>query len=444
METMNFYREHQAEMSVIGGLLLDFDATKHALLELSPSEFELEELGTAFEAIAGMEQSRRPVDLVTLLEQLPAEQSLKGILSACINATPSLCNYDAYVNIVKARAQKRRMVSILSDLAFGGYETDEMLSRLQGLVEEEQSQDTSLRENMMLYKLAEYRGELYSESAARKISTGFSGLDAKLGQLEKRNFTVIGARPSVGKTAFACCLANNVVEKGKRVVFFSLEMPESQLFNRLASLRLSIDHGRLRDKKLSKDEKEAVIRSLSQMTQDGRLYLFDDVYAIERMERIISKLRPDLVLIDYLQLVTSHIDFRQTLDRVSHVSMACKRIAKRYDTQMVALAQLSRSVEDRKGNVPMLSDLKDCGHIEQDADTVLFLHREYVYDKKASPEKSSVIIAKARHGETGALNFCFTGKYQRFLEVDQHHDSSSYIPRQERFADAGTGSWPPV
>lgn len=432
---MNDSMRLEAEASVVGGLLIDFPRTKQALLELTPGEFYNEDFRLAFEKISAIDQRGDKVDFITVISELGGNPEMKVTLAQTVQMIPSLGNYESYVSIVKNEAQRRRLVEGMQEMCFGAYNSSEIITKLSEIIETEQTKDNTYREDMMLYKVAEYRGSLYDGDNKSKILTGYSDLDRMLGGLAKRNFTVIGARPSMGKTAFAGCVAANLVDRGHKVDFFSIEMTANQLFDRFGSNKQSIDHNRLRDRKTSAEENEAVIKSLRALTENKNFYLFDDFDSIEKMESIIAKNRPAVAIIDYLQLATTNVYYREVRDQVSHISKACKRIAKRYDCHVIALAQLSRDVERRKSKVPILADLRDCGQIEQDADTVIFLYREYVYNKNKSPEPASVIVAKNRHGETGILDFRFIGKYQRFVQVDKKHEDWKEVP--------GTG-WPPA
>jgi len=431
----------EAEMSVIGGLLLDYHQTREAALELAPEEFYYDKTREIFQIIMEKGKKREPVDFITVLAAMGETPDAKVLLVKCAETLPTLGNFTAYVNIVKNEAQKRRISTVLQDLTFGtGFSSAEMLAKLKGLLDTEQAQDTSYREDQMLYDLGEYRALLYDTSRDHKISTGYGNLDYLLGELEKQNVTIVGARPGMGKTAFACNLSTNIQKRGRKVLFFSLEMPKFQLFHRLAANLVAIEHNRIRDNKTTAEEKAKIITALLALAENNNYYVFDDVYSIERMESIIARSRPDVVIIDYIQLVLANHNFQRDMDRISHVSRESKRIAKTYKCQMIELAQLSREVDKRPVKTPVLADLRECGQLEQDADTVIFIYREYAYNKAVPPEPTSIIVAKNRHGETGLVDYRFEGAYQRFLEVDRYS-----TPPDDGWMDVDIqGPWPPA
>lgn len=431
----------EAEQSVLGAVLVEPGCLSELVEKLRPESFFRSQHKALFGEMVRMFTGGEPVDFITLLEAareaeiFQTEQEAKVYLTHLMEIVPSVRNLSAYVDIILDKQLVRNLMEISGDIlsearesgAEGHLLLDSAEQRIydvrqgrsaKGLVS---ISDTLIETYDRLNKLSGDDREQYLG-----IRTGFSAVDERIGGLNKSDLILIAARPGMGKTSFALNIAANVAIKAKKkVAIFSLEMSSEQLTTRMLSCEACVESRRLRSGLLEGDDWTRLAEA-AQLLNKAPI-LIDDTAGITIPE-IKAKLRRikdlDLVIIDYLQLMSSgrHTDNR--VQEVSEMTRNLKLMAKELNVPVVVLSQLSRATESRQGHKPMLSDLRESGSIEQDADIVMFLYRESYYllqEGQEAPEQDTVecIVSKNRHGETGSAVLCWDGQYTRFTTLEE-------------------------
>ncbi|MCQ2537360.1 MAG: replicative DNA helicase [Lachnospiraceae bacterium] len=434
---------HDAEMSVIGAMIMDRDAITHAADRLSPDDFYTQEFKVMFEAIKEMYTVGQAVDITTLIVKLqekdlaPEFCGLEHIMSI-VDRTPTSANIKYYVDIVQDKAIERRLIKTLEGLAGEAYMEKEGVQSLLDHTEKE------------VFKLVQSRGSsdhvdikqvVYStlrniEAAAKNssgitgVATGFRDLDRSLAGLQKSDFILIAARPSMGKTAFVLNLANYIAVRSKvTTVFFSLEMSRESLVERMLAMDSLISATTLRAGTL-KDNEWGDLVGAAREIGDSAL-IIEDTPGISVAE-LRSKCRKyklennlGLIIIDYLQLMSGDGRTESRQQEVSEISRSLKALARELDVPLIALSQLSRAVESRPDKRPMMSDLRESGSIEQDADVVMFIYRDEYYNKNTEhPGEAEIIISKQRKGPTGTVRLQWQAQYTRFRNLEHEHQDN--------------------
>ncbi len=428
----------EAEQSVIGSMIMDRDAIVTASELISEEDFYNKQYGTLFQTMIELNDAGSPVDLVTLQNRLrekdvPPEVSSLEFVRDLISAVPTSANIKYYANIVAEKSTLRKMIRINEELANTCYGEKESLEyiledaekKIFQLVQRRNADDfVPIRQVVMN---AMDRIEMASRNKGRVtgIATGFTDLDYRTAGMQPSDLVLIAARPSMGKTAFALNIAQHVAFKqNKPLAVFSLEMSKEQLVNRLFSLESSVDAQKLRIGQLDDREWERLIESAGVIGKSN--LVIDDTPGISISE-LRSKCRKlkleqniSMVIIDYLQLMTGsgHTDSRQ--QEISDISRSLKSIARELSVPVLALSQLSRAVEQRPDHRPMLSDLRESGAIEQDADVVMFIYRDEYYNHD-SPKQgvSEIIIAKQRNGPIGTVELAWLPEYTKFANLER-------------------------
>lgn len=439
----------EAEQSVLGGLFLEPDAWAKVTERLRQDDFYRRDHRIIFNAIAELDSHGSPFDLVTVAEWLENNQQLDdagglGYLTALADSTPSASNISAYADIVRKRSILRQLVRAtteISDAVFNpsGRTSNEILDFAEQSIFEIAEQESRGRKSYknlkdLLVTTLERIDELYhKKSHITGVSTGFNDLDRQTAGLQKSDLIIVAGRPSMGKTAFAINIAEHaVIKDGMSVAVFSMEMSGEQLSMRLMSSLGRIDQHKVRTGKLD-DEDWPRLTSAVEILKDAKLFI-DDTPALTptelraRCRRIAREHTLDMVIIDYLQLmqVTGTKENRAT--EISEISRSLKAMAKELNIPVVALSQLNRSLEQRPNKRPVMSDLRESGAIEQDADIIVFIYRDEVYDPE-SPDKGTaeIIIGKQRNGPIGTVRLSFLGRYTRFENyVDDGSFSSGF------------------
>ena len=379
----------------------------------------------------------KPVDLVTLQNRLrekdvPPEISSMEFVRDLLNAVPTSANVRHYANIVSEKAVLRRLIKLTEEIENDCYlnkepvevimeETEKKMFQLLG---QRNSGDFMPIRQVVINTLENIERASKTKGNVTGIPTGFTDLDYKTSGLQNSDFILIAARPSMGKTAFVLNIAQYMAfKKDKAVAIFSLEMSREQLMNRLLSMESKVDSQHLRTGNLKDDEWSKLIESAG-MIGESRL-MIDDTPGISIGE-MRSKCRKyklehglDIIIIDYLQLMTGSVgrssESRQ--QEVSDISRQLKGLARELNVPVVSLSQLSRAVESRPDKRPMLSDLRESGAIEQDADVVMFIYRDEYYNKDSEFKKQAeIIIAKQRNGPVGTVNLAWLGEYTKFAD----------------------------
>ncbi len=407
---------------------------------LTSDDFYQHQYGVIFDAMVELFNEGKPVDLVTLQNRLrekdvPPEISSMEFVRDLLNAVPTSANVRHYANIVSEKAVLRRLIKLTEEIENDCYlnkepvevimeETEKKMFQLLG---QRNSGDFMPIRQVVINTLENIERASKTKGNVTGIPTGFTDLDYKTSGLQNSDFILIAARPSMGKTAFVLNIAQYMAfKKDKAVAIFSLEMSREQLMNRLLSMESKVDSQHLRTGNLKDDEWSKLIESAG-MIGESRL-MIDDTPGISIGE-MRSKCRKyklehglDIIIIDYLQLMSgsgkSSSESRQ--QEISDISRSLKALARELNVPVVALSQLSRAVEQRTDHRPMLSDLRESGAIEQDADVVMFIYRDDYYNKDSENKGiAEIIIAKQRNGPIGTVNLVWLPDYTKFANAER-------------------------
>ena len=428
-----------AERSVLGAMMQDHEALSLAIEALRAEDFYHPANRELFDAMHRLQSAGQPVDIVTVDEELTRRGTLEGVggIQYVVDISryvPTTANARAYIQIVAEKATLRRLIHAGDEIVQASYAQQEPLADILGRAEKSIFDIVMRRtEGSTLVHIADILPDTYQrietlsrlKGAIDGVPTGFVDLDNLLTGLHGGELVLVGARPSMGKTSFAMnVLSYASVMAGKTVAAFSLEMPRDQLAMRLlcADARVdmqSVRHGTLRD-----EDWLSLSRALGPIAA-ANLYI-DDTAGItpsqlrSRCRRLKIERGLDLVMVDYIQLMASDGRAENRQNEVSEISRALKGIAKELNVPVMALAQLSRAGAQRSDKRPILSDLRDSGAIEQDADVVMFLHREEYYDPNTEDKNiAEVIVAKQRNGPLGTIKLAWLGQYTRFASLQQ-------------------------
>ena len=421
----------EAEKSVLGALLIDKDAIVKVVEFLRPKHFYKPAHEYIFNAIMTLYEKREPADLVTVPNQLKKMKELENVggvtyLTELVNSVPTAANIEAYARLIRNDAIKRSLItasSEIGEMAFEEAEVEDLLDKSEQLLYSV-SQDITYQEFVPIKDTLEITFERLDElskkkGALRGVPTGLKGLDRMLSGLQKENLTVLAARPSVGKTSLAINIAQHAaVENGNGVAIFSLEMGREMLVDRMIASQGGIDGWRIATGNLNEEDFEKYGVAAGELAEAS--IFIDDTPGISVLEmrtksrRIMLENKIDLIIVDYMQLVKAP-KAESRVQEVSQISQGLKNLARELKVPVLAVSQLSRAVEQRGGDKrPQLSDLRDSGSIEQDADIVMFLYRPDEEDRS----NAKLIIAKHRNGPTGELDLFFKTEYTRFYEVE--------------------------
>ena len=434
----------EAEQAVLGAILIDPKCLNEVAVGLSPEYFYLQQHKEIYSAIATMFELSQTVDFVSLLERLKRdgvydEAGGKAYLTQLVQTVSTSANIQSHIEIIKERYYARSLMNAAQDIIrdINDGETDSGK-----LIDNAEQSIYAIRQGREVSGLTHIKSVLETETYDRLnkmsnpetradyigIPTGIGSLDKVIGGLYKSDLIILGARPGMGKTAFALNIARNVaVNSGKTVCFFSLEMSRDQLAQRMLSSEAGIPSEHLRSGELEDDEWTRLAMAGDNLSK-ANIY-FDETSNItvpEMKAKLRRMPKVDLVVVDYLGLMKSARNIDNRVQEVSEITRGLKIMAKDLKVPVIACAQLSRGTETKgKSHKPALSDLRDSGSIEQDADIVLFLYRETYYDNekaedadRSDPNKSECIIAKNRHGGLDTVDMYFDGQYTRFTSFD--------------------------
>jgi len=432
----------EAEQSVLGSLLIDPDAIIRVAPFLRPEDFYRQAHGAIYEAILELHERREPSDFITLTDELQRRAQLDKVggaayLTSLLNVVPTAIHVEHYARIVERNATLRRLIDAATRIAALAYDAsdadaNEVVDRAEQILfsvaERHLSRDlTPIQEVLRQYferigYLYEHQGEMIG------IPTGFSKLDLLLGGMQRADLLILAARPGMGKTSMALTITNNAARRFRqRVAVFSLEMSNEQVVQRLVSAETGIDSQRLRTAQLTEAEWLRVEHAISNLS--GLPVFLDDTPAITTTElrtkarRLAAEYGVDLIIVDYLQLMQADRRSENRVQEISNISRALKSLARELNVPVLAISQLSRAVESRQDKHPMLSDLRDSGSIEQDADVVMFIYRDEVYNPETErPNIAEVIVAKHRNGPTGLVPLFFRQELAQFLEVEMRKE----------------------
>ena len=426
----------EAEQSVIGGLMLDNRAWDEIADIINEQDFYRHDHALILRSINALAENEQPYDVVTVSEWLGARGELDSIgglayLSILANDTPTAVNIKAYANIVREYSILRSLIQVGNEISASAYNADGKPSK--ELVDEAERKVFLIAEqgagnrqgfeaiNELLGRAVKRVEEMYrSDTVLTGIATGFNNFDDKTSGLQKSDLIIIAGRPSMGKTSFAMNLAENAaLHNENSVAVFSMEMPGEQLALRMMSSLGRIDSHSLRTGKLDDHDWPRLISSVNMLSK-AKLFI-DDTAALTptelraRTRRLKREHGLDLVIVDYLQLMQVGGSTENRATEISEISRSLKALAKELQVPIVALSQLNRSVEQRPDKRPVMSDLRESGSIEQDADVILFIYRDEVYNPESADKGTAeIIIRKQRNGPIGTVRLSFLGQYTRF------------------------------
>ena len=426
----------EAEQSVIGSMIMDRDAIMTASEVITSEDFYQSQYGVLFDAMLELYNEGKPVDLVTLQERLrekdvPPEISSLEFVRDLLDAVPTSANVRHYATIVQEKSMLRKLIKVNEDIANTCYlareKTEDILEETEkkifDLLQYRSTGDFVPIKQVVLNALDKIEKASKNKGTVTGIPTGFIDLDYKTSGFQPSDLILIAARPSMGKTAFVLNVAQHMAFKeGKTVAIFSLEMSKEQLVNRLFSLESKVDSQALRTGNLTDEDWAKLIEGAAVVGKSN--LIIDDTPGISIAELRSKcrklKLEHDLgiIIIDYLQLMSGgkHSESRQ--QEISEISRSLKAVARELNVPVVALSQLSRAVEQRPDHRPMLSDLRESGAIEQDADVVMFLYRDDYYNKDTDKKNiAEVIIAKQRNGPIGTVELVWLPNYTKFANM---------------------------
>ena len=426
----------EAEEAVLGSLLIDPEALFRVSPFLTASDYYIQKNAWIYEAIFALHERREPIDFVTLCDELERREQLEEIggaayISHLINSVPSAIHVEAYGHIVEHAAIRRRLISAASQIAQLAYQeaedvdltVDQAEQALFSISQRRITRDLAPIQTIIrrYYDRIEY---LYAhQGEPLGVPTGFVDLDRLLGGLQRSDLIFIAARPSVGKTALCLSIAKNAAFHGQRVAVFSLEMSGEQVVQRLVATETGIDAQRLRLGQLQEEEWPLFIQATGKLA-DVPIFI-DDTPSISVMQlrtkarRLHAEHGLDLVLVDYLQLMSGDIRTENRVQEVSYISRSLKGLARELNLPVVAASQLSRAVELRQDKHPMLADLRDSGSLEQDADVVMFIYRDELYNPDTEMQHiAEIVVAKHRNGPTGTVQLFFRKHLAQFLDAE--------------------------
>ncbi len=427
-----------AEKSVLGAVLLDKDALSDVLEILKPEDFYNQMHQEIFRTIKELYGKNSPVDILTVSDELKKRKSLEMVggrayIALLSTQVPTTANVVQYAKIVEEKAVLRRLISTASDIMEQGYqekmEPEQVLDYAeQGIFEIAQNRQTRDFEPVreVLKRNVERINEIINNAEKfTGVPTGFADLDNMTSGLQRSDLVILAARPSMGKTAFALNIAQNAALKyGAKVLIFSLEMSKEQLTQRLLAMESRIDMKKIRTGELDGEDWASIGIAIDKMSNAD--IFIDDTPGISAMElknkcrRLKASRGLDLILIDYLQLMA--VEGSKSENRTQEISgltRSLKQLAREMNCPVVVLSQLSREADKRPNHRPMLSDLRESGSIEQDADIVFFLYRDDYYNKENSekPGVCEVMVEKHRNGPTGRVDLSWNAKYTRFGDL---------------------------
>ena len=428
----------EAEQSVVGSMIMDREAIIVAAELLIREDFYHQQYGVLFEAMVELFNEEKPVDVVTLQNRLrekdvPAELSSMEFVGELVTSVPTSANIKYYANIVKEKAMLRRLIKVNEDIANQCYldrdSVEDIMAdtekQIFNLLQNRSGEDFVPIKQIVISALEKIELASKKKGNVTGIATGFVDLDYRTSGLQPSDLVLVAARPSMGKTAFVLNIAQYVAfHHNLATAIFSLEMSKEQLVNRLFALEARVDAQLLRSGNLADSDWEKLIEGAGTIGKSK--LIIDDTPGISISE-LRSKCRKyklehdlKLVIIDYLQLMSGsgRSDSRQ--QEISDISRSLKGLARELNVPVIALSQLSRQVEQRPDHRPMLSDLRESGAIEQDADVVMFIYRDDYYNKDTVDKNiAEIIIAKQRNGPIGTVNLVWLPQYTKFVNMEK-------------------------
>ncbi|MCU6791925.1 replicative DNA helicase [Paenibacillus sp. WQ 127069] len=434
----------EAEQAVLGAILLDGESLVTAMERINSDDFYRTSHQRIFESMLELAEEDEPIDLITLTSKLQNKQQLEEIggikyLSELANAVPTAANIDYYAQIVEEKSMLRRLIRAATNIVTDGYASTDDVAELLGEAEKKILEISQRRSSTGFIAIRDVLMEVFdkveylynNKGGTTGVKSGFQDLDKMTSGFQRSDLIIVAARPSVGKTAFALNIAQNVgVREKETVAIFSLEMGAPQLVQRMICAEANVDATRMRTGSLEAEDWEKMTMAIGSLSE-ANIYIDDspsvtvaDIRA--RCRRLKQERGLGMILIDYLQLIHGRGKGDNRQQEVSEISRTLKQIARELDVPVIALSQLSRGVEQRQDKRPMMSDLRESGSIEQDADIVAFLYRDDYYDKESEKKNIiEIIIAKQRNGPVGTVELAFLKNYNKFVGLDRTHQEAA-------------------
>ena len=444
----------ESERALLGSIMLRSESIEEIMDIIRPESFYSEKHRLIFRAMTDLFSKNEPIDLLTLSSRLKERELLDqtggmSYLTELVNAVPSSANAEYYAQMIQKKHLMRKLIEASEHICTLGYDETTELDELLDNAEKKIYEVTHSSSNSNFIELKDALGEAWerldrlhkSKDEFRGVPTGFRELDNKLAGLQKSDLIILAARPSMGKTALALDIARQAaIQHNIPVAIFSLEMSAQQLVDRMLAAESRVDAWKLRTGKLSLDSEFEKIRNSLDPLSKAPIFVDDQpANNILKMRSIVRRLKSEkklgLVVVDYLQLMvpTNSRNSDNTVQQVTEISRSLKHLAREFDIPVLALSQLSRAVEQRGGR-PRLSDLRDSGSIEQDADVVMFIHREDKYKEDSDkPNIAEILIEKHRNGPTGKIELYFDQNKSTFLSVDKSNFADFEVPTTTEF-----------
>lgn len=433
----------EAEQSVLGAMLLDKEAISTATEVISGEDFYREAHKEIFEAIVDIYNRNEPVDLITLTEKLKTRKTLDAVggitfLTNLMDAVPTTHNVKYYAKIIEEKSLLRRLIKTSNEIISKSYQAADDIGEIIDDAEKgifnislnRSTQGFTHVKNILNVNFDKIEELYLNKGRITGVSTGFADLDEKLSGLQKSDLVLVAARPSMGKSSFMMNIVQHAAVRDKvTTAIFSLEMSKEQLTQRLLCAEALIDAHRLRIGDINEDEWVKLARAMGPLSESP--IFIDDTPAISITEmrakcrRLKLEHNLGLIVIDYLQLMQGKGSSESRQQEISEISRSLKALAREINVPVVALSQLSRAPEMRADHRPILSDLRESGAIEQDADVVMFLYRdEYYHPDSEKKNIGEVIIAKQRNGPTGTVELVWLGQFTKFVNKEKHVPSN--------------------
>lgn len=434
----------EAEQSVLGSMIMDHEAVVVASEILRSADFYRPDHGEIFAAIMALYTTGSPVDLITIQNQLVQNGVLEQVggleyLTDLANFVPTSAHIRQYAKIVQEKATLRKLIKASQDIAGKSYQGEEPLDNIMSFAEKsifdvlqnKKTDDFTGIDEIILTSIEKIEEAHKSQGGITGIETGFIDLDQRTAGLQPSDLILVAARPSMGKTAFSLNIIQTAGIKNKKsVAVFSLEMSKDQLVSRMLCAEAMVDSQKARTGMLDKNDWDSIARSIPNIT-NSKIYI-DDTPGINVMDmrakcrRLKMEKGLDLIMIDYIQLMSGVGESSSRQQEISDISRSLKALAREMNAPVIALSQLSRACETRADHRPMLSDLRESGAIEQDADVVMFLYRdEYYHPDTEKKNRGEVIIAKQRNGPTGTVELAWLGQYTKFANATPDIDKEA-------------------
>lgn len=431
------------ERAVIGSMLMNPDVIEDVVVEVSPEDFYGKQYGILFETMCDMYNRGEPVDLLTLqsrLSTMDVPQDMAGIdfIRGLLESVSNSANVLYYAKIVKDKSTLRRLIKFNEEIENNCYAEKEEVStimadaqqRIFALAQEKEKKDFTPIRQLVISTMEKIEAATKTNGTVTGIPTGFTDLDFMTSGFHNSDFILIGARPAMGKTAFVLNIAEYMaVKKNITVAIFSLEMSDEQLVNRLFALESHVNSQKLRSGDLEDSDWEKLIESANMLGNSNLIIADTPNISIAELQSKCRRYKAEhdlgIVIIDYLQLMTGSGRAESRQQEISSISRSLKGLARELNIPVIALSQLSRDVEKRPDHRPMLSDLRESGAIEQDADMVMFLYRDdYYHEDSEKKNVADVIIAKQRNGSIGTVELAWLPDYTKFANLERKNKNN--------------------